>query len=373
VDAADIARTTSNGNGNAGNDRDPFNSRQSWLLRFDQDIWTVTPSAGGGGSHSKPITVATSLSSNGKADFGEDLALVGLNGTESGTNASTVTNGSSTGTNLIVQRLVREAVRGHMNERYGIAFDGTRDADSPEIEFLLEGETKAAGGTVTPAGWGASSGFSMMTFTGDERPNASGGTIGRATLDFRNTSQEDDSNTGVSNGNNVGTFATHMVRVRLNDPESTLFPKTFDPLISAASRGGTPVGSSNDDAVVLAGNFNYAAANSARKARFDLIMTAIDRYALYLSATGAHEIGHSTGLVPNGAPPAGLFGNAHPNSPFVDSASFTTSNHLDSTGPNLMEAATSFSDSVATGSAFMGFNPLNTAYLLRRMIYDNGQ
>jgi hypothetical protein len=222
---------------------------------------------------------------------------------------------------------------------------------------------------VTPTGWTSGSGFSMMTFTGDERPNSTSGTIGRATLDFRNTGQENDSNTGAS-GTNLGTFATHMIRVRLNDPELTGFPKTFDPLIATASRGGVPVGSSNDDAVVLAGTFDYGSANSTRKARFDLVMTAIDRYALYLSATGAHEIGHSTGLVPDGAPPTGLFGNAHPNSPFIDTANFTTTGHIDTPGPNLMEAASSFDESIATGSDFSVFGPFNIAYMLRRMIYD---
>ncbi len=370
VDAADITKTITNGTGSASTDRDPFNARQSWLIRFDQDIWTVSSASGGSGSHSKPIAITTSLSSNGTPDFQEDLTLVGLNGAQSGTNASTVTNGSATGTNAIVQMLVKKSVRGYLNERYGIAFDGTRGADSVDIEFLLDGETKSGGGTVTPTGWTTGSGFSMMTFTGDERANASGGTIGRALLDFRNTSQENDSNTGNSSGSNLGTFATHMIRVRINDPASTSFPATFDPLIATASRGGTPVGSSNDDAVVLAGSFSYASATSGQKARFDLIMTAIDRLSLYLSQIGAHEIGHSTGLVPDGAPPTGLFGNAHPGNSFLDSATFTTSGHIDTVGPNIMEAAASFDGSIATGSDFSVFGPLNIAYLLRRMIHD---
>ncbi len=370
VDVADITQTITNGTGSAGTDRDPFNSRQSWLLRFDQDLYSISSASGGSGSHAKPIAITTSLSTNGTVDFKEDLTLVGLNGTESGTNASTVTNGSATGTNAIVQKLVKEAIRGRLNQRYGIDYDGTRGADAAGIEFLLEGETKSGGGTVTFSGWTSGSGYSMMTFTGDEQANASGGTIGRALLDFRNTSQENDSNSGATNGSNLGTFATHMIRVRINDPDSTTFPKTFDPLISTASRGGTPVGASNDDGVVLAGSFSYASGTSGQKARYDLIMTAIDRYALYLSLVGAHEIGHSTGLVPDGAPPTGLFGNAHPNNTFIASGGLTTSGHIDTAGPNVMEAAASFGDSIATGSDFAGFGPLNMAYLLRRMIYD---
>ena len=182
--------------------------------------------------------------------------------------------------------------------------------------------------------------------------------------------EDDDSNTGALDGSNIGTFATHMIRVRINDPASTTFPQTFDPLLSLNSRGGTPVGSSALDAVVLASGFAYASANAAQKARYDLIAKAVDRYALYLSATGAHEIGHSTGLVPDGAPPGGLFGNAHPGNSFIATSTYTTVNHIDTPGPNLMEAATGFDDAVGTGSAFMTFEPLSLAYLLQRMIYD---
>ena len=372
VDVADITRTPAGAAGTPNTDRDPFNVRQSWLLRFEQDIWTVTPSAGGGGSHPNPMSIATTLSSNGMLDLEEDLRLLGLNGNQTGTNAASVTNGADTGTNAIVRRKVREAVRGRLNQRFGIAYDGTRDADSPDIEFLLEGEPKAGGGNATAAGWSASAGYSMMTFTGDERPNSSSQTIGRADLDFRNRNDENDSNTGVGGDNNLGTFGTNMIRLDINDAAAASFPSTFDPLIGLVSRGGTPVGTSNLDAIVLDDSFVYASGTAAEKARFDLISRAIDRWALYLSAVSAHEIGHSTGLVPNGAPPAGLFGNAHPNNAFVDPAGFTNSFHLDAPGPNVMSAAGSFDEAILGGSDFMVFEDLSRAYLRRRHLYDNG-
>ena len=50
---------------------------------------------------------------------------------------------------------------------------------------------------------------------------------------------------------------------------------------------------------------------------------------MYLSLVAAHEMGHSMGLVADGAPPAGLFGNAHPSNTFVASAAYTSSGHLD--------------------------------------------
>ena len=378
VDVADITRTPAGAAGTPGTDRDPFNVRQSWLLRFEQDIWTVTPSAGGGGSHPNPMSIATTLSSNGMLDLEEDLRLLGLNGNQTGTNAATVTNGADTGTNAIVRRKVQEAVRGRINQRFGIAYDGSRDADSADIEFLLEGEPKAGGGNATAAGWSPSAGYSMMTFTGDERPNSSSQTLGRADLDFRNRNDENDSNTGIGDtngdgeGDNLGTFGTNMIRLDINDAAAASFPSTFDPLIGLASRGGTPVGTSNLDAIVLDDSFVYASGSAAEKARFDLISRAIDRWALYQSAVSAHEIGHSTGLVPNGAPPAGLFGNAHPNNSFVDPAGFTNKFHLDTPGPNVMSAAGSFDEAILGGSDFMVFEALSRAYLRRRHLYDNG-
>jgi hypothetical protein len=174
----------------------------------------------------------------------------------------------------------------------------------------------------------------------------------------------------VGGNNNVGTFATLMIRVRMNDQDLAEFPQTFDPFISLAGRGGTPVGTGNDDAIVLDDTFNYAAATAPRKARFDRIMKAVDRYALFLSMVGAHEIGHSTGLVADGPPPLGLFGNAHPNNTFVASSGNTTNAHIDTVGSNLMSASLSFTDSIVQGSSFTSFEPMSLAHLLRRFLFD---
>ncbi len=364
VDVADITKSTSGGSANASTDRDPFNVRQVWLLRFDQDIY-ATSSTG-----SSTITVNSSLpgGGNGTLDLREDLALVGLNGTESGTGAASVTNGSSTGTNAIVQRIFRESVRGYLNLRYGIAFDGTRSADSVDVEFLLAGEQGSLSAVPDPATWNSGRGYSMLSCTGDESPNSSNTAIGRANFDLRNTQQDDDSNTGVGGGNNLGAFLTHMIRKRINDSTGTLFRDVFDPLIPA--RSGTAVGASNLDATVLSGSFNYATATQPQKDRFDLIMTAIDHMALYLSFVAAHEVGHSVGLVADGAPPAGLFGGSHEGNTFITDGGFTTSGHIDTPGNNLMEAASPFSEAVAQGSAFARFGPMNAAWLLRRFVYD---
>jgi hypothetical protein len=354
----DSASITGTPTGKSG-DRDPFNARQSWLLRFDQDLYAITSAstASNLGQHDNDILVSSTAGANGIPDFEEDLKLLGLNGA----NASL---------NTAVQNLVKAAVRGRMNERYGIAYDGTRDTDSPDIEFLLAGEQGSLASVPNPATWTSGSGYSMMSFTGDESANSSSAAIGRALLDFRNTGQENDSNSAASGGSNLGTFGTHMIRKRINDHKLLTFAATFDPFIATASRGGTVIGLHAEDATVLGASFDYASASAPQKLRYDAIALAVDRLALYLSVVGAHEVGHSTGLVPDGPPPTGLFGDAHQNNTFIASQARTSPGHIDTPGPNIMEAASGFDEAIATGSDFTLFGPLNRAYLLRRIVYD---
>jgi hypothetical protein len=143
-----------------------------------------------------------------------------------------------------------------------------------------------------------------------------------------------------------------------------------------AVHGGTPVGENSNDDEVLAGSFDRTTSgNATRNARYDEIMDAIEHAALYASAITAHEIGHSLGLVPDGAPKTGLFGNAHYANTFTEatSAAPNTSHHLDFLGNDLMGAAVSFDATTLTGSEFMRFSPLDLAFLRNRVLHDEGK
>ncbi len=63
-------------------------------------------------------------------------------------------------------------------------------------------------------------------------------------------------------------------------------------------------------ATTLAAGFQPNTATSEQRARWFVIMQAIDDWAVVNGTVLAHEIGHSIGLVAPGPAPAGLFGDS---------------------------------------------------------------
>ena len=263
--------------------------------------------------------------------------------------------------------------------RFGIDEDGTHGADSVNIEFLLPGEQGSLSSLPaisSSATANSSKGFSELSFggTGGAESNAftAGSTNGGGHYDDRNASHQANLNTDGT----VGIFASTMLKREVNG-----FPsRPFVTKISAkfvAIHGGTPVGEHASDDDVLAGAFDRStSANTTHNARYDDIMDAVELVALYLSATAAHEIGHSVGVVADGPPKTGQFGGAHENNVFTDATSTNknTSGHLSLAGMNnLMATGSNFSLMSRTGTEFQRFAPHVMGYLLRRVIYDEGR
>jgi hypothetical protein len=96
-------------------------------------------------------------------------------------------------------------------------------------------------------------------------------------------------------------------------------------------------------------------------------MDAVDSLARVVATILAHEIGHSIGLVANGAPSPGLFGGEY-NASFA--GPYTTDYHIDTPGNNIMAAAISFTSAIASGSNVPHFNEMNMAYLLERILVE---
>jgi hypothetical protein len=265
-----------------------------------------------------------------------------------------------------------------MNERFGIDADGTRRASSVDVEFLLPGEQGSLASVPTYStsnSSNSSKGFSEISIGGtlgaDSSAYTASGTIGQAWFDPRNRRDEANLNTG---GTSVtGIYLLGALKLQVNS--NALFQaKVSYPFV--AVHGGTPVGQNAVDDDVLAGAFDRTTSTDTTKnARYDAIMDAIEHVALYASAITAHEIGHSLGLVPDGGPKTGLFGAAHHSNTFTEatSASPNTSNHLDFLGNDLMAGATTFDSTTWTGSAFKRFSPLDLAYLLNRLVHDEGK
>jgi hypothetical protein len=146
------------------------------------------------------------------------------------------------------------------------------------------------------------------------------------------------------------------------------FQIVFDPLMP--SRGGTPVGESPLDPVVLAPGFDPGSASPAEHARWTAITTAVQRLGDALGSVVAHETGHALGLVAPGPPGGGLHGGQSG----VEYAHDVVSDGVTSPTPNyLMKHGQTFSFARLAG---MGGNPLpflrplDFAYLRDRVMTD---
>jgi hypothetical protein len=322
----------------------------------------------------------TTVQSNGLLDVDESLRLVGLNSGKMTAAAAATVNGRYRGTNAIVRAMFMYWLRARLRQRYGIGADGTRDADSVNIEFLLPGEQGSLSSMPTystASSSNSSKAFSEISIGGtsgaESKAYGGGGTLGTSWVDPRNTRREADINTG--SGTPVGVFLLSMMKYHVNDGTGSY----FDSLVASklvTVHGGTPVGEHASDDDVLAGTFDRTTStNTTHNARYDTIMVAIDVVALYTSSVTAHEIGHAVGLVQNGAPKTGLFGTAHYNNTFTEATSVApnTSWHMNYLGNDLMGATAYFEGSIWTGVDFQRFSPMNRAYLLRRLGYDEGK
>jgi hypothetical protein len=370
-----IAAITSTATGSSGSgDLDPFGSRQTWVLRSDIDAYTATFS-----TPSSKQGVTTTVSSNGILDLDESLRVAGLNTASMTTSAAACVNGTSVGTNAIVRRLYMDRTRALLRAFYGIAEDGTRGPNSANIEFLLQGEQGSLTGLPTYSttnSWASSAAYSEMSIGGtrgaETAATTSSSPLGSAYYDLRNRRQEANVNYG---GTYItGVYLLSMFKYNVNSSSGTTFRTAIsDKFVKVYS--GTPVGEGTLDHVVLAASFVRSSGTAAQKARFDDIMDAIELVASYAASVAAHEIGHSTGLVPDGAPKTGLFGYAHYSNTFTEATSTVpnTSHHLNYPGNDMMSAATSFDAATATGTNRKSFSPLDRAYLLRRLIYDEGK
>lgn len=375
-DVIDITANSLSGN---GGDLDPFGSRQTWLLRDDVDVYTASFSTNGTDQE-----VTTTGSSNGIRDLDEALRISGLNSPNMSAGSAVTANGPSLGTNDIVRRLFMERLRAYTRARYGIDEDGGRPSGAPDIEFILNGEQGSLSGLPT---WSTAStsnsakAYSEMDIGGDTGPNsnltAPFGTVGTAFTDRRNRRQEANLNSGASAGNNEGVFVINMMKFSMNSSTSL---STWGARVLAnfqTAKGGTPIGEHADDPTVLAGTFDRTAQGNtqAQNDRYDAIMDAIEASAASVSGVNAHEIGHSLGLVPDGAPKTGLFGNAHRNNTFTEatSGSPNTTGHLDHLGNDIMAPSSSVDERLATGTDFQRFNPFDQGYLERKQVHDEGR
>ncbi|MCB9868865.1 MAG: hypothetical protein H6837_03355 [Planctomycetes bacterium] len=207
----------------------------------------------------------------------------------------------------------------------------------------------------------ASHSFSRIALAGAAHSSGTTGTLGVAIFDPQNRHQEDDTLVNYQ-GDRLGVFLHTIVNDGLIAHPTTLFRVTYDPF--TAARFGLPIGSDGNDAARLAG--------SLTDGRTTDIDNAILRMARFAAVVLAHEIGHSVGLVANGAMPVGLYGNDATHFPVYPAAA--ADGHIkmpaslfSGSSENIMSPAFDFDSALAPQTKF---NSLNLAYLRERVLTD---
>lgn len=274
---------------------------------------------------------------SGLPDFLDDLIKLGL-----------AAAGDPAGLNGRMSELARDAIIARTNQLLGRRADGAAlDQDAVALRLSVRrplgvAHMQIALGGLDPEG-------PARRVYGAE----STGVLGRAFFD-RYNGQVNDQNIATRPG--LGVFPGEMflfqaeIHRRVYPGFVTTFARRFLPL--SPEMGGTPVGRHPEDANVVAASFDYGRATPTQRVRHDAIFAAADDWAAAIGVILAHEIGHSIGLVADGASPIGLHGDI--------------SLHNDLAGSSdVMSAAVGYDSLVLLDYSF---RDLNIAYLRQRLV-----
>lgn len=318
---------------------DPFPSTDTWLVLTELDRFDMAIVEGEDG---RPTLESTySEEGNGVPDLDEPFVAVGLWSLDVPEAAARI------------RSQLLEQIRLISYKIFELTEAGERHGDSVPIQLVFEGDL----GAPTHAEYSAAGPFSMIALGGDgtaEQQEAR--LVGRAALDPHNQ---------LSNNNAIygrGVFITNLVRLVLEQPIIDLL------LADIAPGRGSPFGTHPADAEMLAEAFDPALGSAAAVERYDLLNLLLDALARAVSSILCHEIGHSLGLVPAGAPPQGLFAGMDDLS-FVDN--YVPGAHIDTAGLNVMQTG-AVTDYTKALSQFPRFNALNMGYLRRRIVVTGG-
>ncbi|MCB9593755.1 MAG: hypothetical protein H6719_13560 [Sandaracinaceae bacterium] len=280
-------------------ERDPIDAPIVWLFRDDVDVFTT---------RLEGDALLSAATPNGLPDLVEELALIGAQGPDPAMNATYL-------------RWITDAIRREVYRTYGVAPDGTA-LDGIPLTIHWTGEPDAP----DPAAFRADGAFSMMRFGG-----TFDGFVGFSEISPWYAARVDDSDVehGVATARLAGIL--------------TSTPVVRDVL---APLRATPVGTHPRDAEALDPSFDrYALDADPELLERHELLASIARYlALVFASVTAHEMGHAMGLMPNGVPPDGFFGDVT-DVPFVNPAR-TNSWHADLPGLNLMQAGGDYLDVV---------------------------
>ncbi len=309
-------------------DIDPFEAVDPWLLSFNRDLAGLQVVAQG-----EDVTVITTAQPNGKPDFDETLAGLGLQGGDAVFNQA-------------IRQIFRQRVRRWLHTFFvQDPATGAMGPGSIRVKVLFDGDDLSE--------WPPAQ-LSKMAIGGLAPPQPNGKQLfGLAKIDPWNAKANDDSLPGY------GVFTFSFVKAAIGQPIGLALLRDLLPIA-----GGKPFGSLPEDAVLLDPNLESKQLdNEPHKARIQLFLLEMRLVSLAVAAVAAHEIGHSLGLIHPGLPPQGLLGGVP--GPWV--VKTQDEHHLDTAGPNLMQTGDSFDPAeLLANTPFFG--PVESGYLRRRLL-----
>ena len=314
---------------------DPFVAPDVWLVTLERDLFELQLTPMDDGSYE--VVSLYEPAGNGVSDLDEALTAIGL--------MSAIEAQAATRARSALLSVVREEMR----LIFGLDASGQMQSESVPVTVFFEGD---AGAPLFHSYDGKS--FSMMALGGDGTPEEQPtGLVGRALVDPNNQDHENNTTYGL------GVYPSAIVRQVLGQPIGALALAPMMPVV------GVPMGEHPGDDLAMDPSFAPSPGDPQDVVeRHQLYRLVIDLLGQAIAATLAHEMGHSLGLVPPGPPPTGLFANM----PALSLTDYDIDGwHIDTPGLNIMQTGAVTSWVEAVGQE-MRFNPLNIAYLRRRLV-----
>lgn len=316
---------------------DPFPTTDVWLVRTHRDIFALDVTELPDGT--SLMLSDYSPDGDGVDDFAAPFFELGV-----------MPQGDPAAAAAIRAHLLTR-VRAIANGIYGLDAQGRPTPGGVDLHLAFEGDE----GAPDPADFGKPGHrFSMIALTGDgARDDQLGGTFGRALIDWNNQDIEDDTVFGL------GVWPAAIARTILANPAGALLLADIRPAL-----GGTPFGLEEGDDLFIGRDVDPATLPSAIRQRAQRYGIIIQFGSLALAAILTHEIGHSLGLVPFGAPPDGLFAGIEADF----TVTFAPDAHIDTIGLNVMQTGGSVNWLEAATGDLPRFEPLSWAYLRRQLV-----
>ncbi len=310
------------------------NSNQLWFVDFSRDLESYAVNLS---NISTPVVVNSTA--NNTADFVDLLSTIGL---QHSTPINNVIGNKNS------NEVVFDQIRAEVLSQLSALFPGVN------ITFtdISPGSFPSPGGFIDYN----SGSFSQMCIAGSFDTAGSSGVIGLALFDERNANQDNDCLTDYL-GSRLGVFLHTVVNTGFKESPLSTFRQTFDEFTPV--RTNRPIGSQAGDGMRLTGALGGT--------RTNMINLAIQRIARFAAVVAAHEMGHSMGLVQDGAMPVGLYANDVVNFPGSNAGHIVMPTSIFTGGAtNVMSPALSFDGTLVTTTRF---NTLNLAYLKERALY----